>query len=468
MTDKVNNPFFWWRPDDEKSHLNSKARPLHIRTDEQDIEDELMNVDEQTIWRSWSPNVPGRVKDLLKDRLVEGIGYRANLQNLNQITEIMHKTSIHSVFEASCEWIRENMKAVEEWVPKERCGAGYQQSNNNSQCDPCNAGLYCEEGRNPEPCPGGYYCPQQSSKPTFCEAGYYCPPKSSAQIPCSAGRYGTQAGKTDNATCIRCPIDYYQNERGSNMCLSCADAEKDSQTFGILGAYTKDACILCKWPTKTPLPACAVVAFDTLSLLPTGPAGAVCDSNTVRLELGRVLAIEQNSSVLEMLPDLLTAEERRGSDYELNVSLVLPDDREWPRSILCPFGARLPRAGFYRFPPNSCIADGNGECPLCPVKSMPCIACPATNEVNLRYTCSDNEGCSSNNSYTGCAEGYTGILCATCATGFTRSGATGCKKCYGRSIEWALAAWGGSGNLLRDRGISSQGPAPKQCVRKKQ
>ena len=68
------------------------------------------------------------------------------------------------------------------------CAAGW----SGDKCDTCAASFYCSSATNDPPaavCPGGAYCPQNSTQPTTCPVGSFCPGSSVEPTICPAGTY---------------------------------------------------------------------------------------------------------------------------------------------------------------------------------------------------------------------------------------------------------------------------------------
>lgn len=104
-----------------------------------------------------------------------------------------------------------------------------------SECLPCPAGSYCDEGtETPTPAPVGYYIPYMGATSlsaalkcpagypcettgnyrysgSSCTKGYYCPPGSSSSTgnPCPAGTYSDRIDLWDESQCTICPSGYY-------------------------------------------------------------------------------------------------------------------------------------------------------------------------------------------------------------------------------------------------------------------
>ncbi|XP_063692807.1 zonadhesin-like [Bolinopsis microptera] len=74
-----------------------------------------------------------------------------------------------------------------------------------SECDPCPAGKYCEGGKSSTSgdCEPGCYCPAESSVQCQeeCTAGNYCEGTSPQQVPCPDGSYQDQPREADCAEC---------------------------------------------------------------------------------------------------------------------------------------------------------------------------------------------------------------------------------------------------------------------------
>lgn len=80
----------------------------------------------------------------------------------------------------------------------------------------------------------GYYCPENSSKPTPCPAGHYNPNEEAGSIsqcsPCPVDHYNPYDAQTQ---CFICGGEATQPSKGQTTC-QCVGAGRDFQVFHVL------------------------------------------------------------------------------------------------------------------------------------------------------------------------------------------------------------------------------------------
>lgn len=135
-----------------------------------------------------------------------------------------------------------------------------------SACNSCGRGLYSTQD-NPNTCldcTPGYVCLGRTSSATplsepiqkgyKCPLGYYCPLGSYEEEPCPVGKYSKYLGMTSEDGCIKCKLNYYQDEPGQQGCKRCgstANSDGGATTCGCIGLgrnYVKSigACLCTK------------------------------------------------------------------------------------------------------------------------------------------------------------------------------------------------------------------------------
>ena len=127
-----------------------------------------------------------------------------------------------------------------------------------------------------------------------------------------------------------CPEDTYQDNPAQVACKECGGLKTGSSTFGILGAFAKEACVLC-------------------------PEGGECGPGTVRQAL-RAVGPSMNVSgkfytAAEYLGANIDSTQQFDNNEYLSIAVDDADDSIW-----CPDTCNdciAPKPGNYRFPPNT-------------------------------------------------------------------------------------------------------------------
>ena len=159
--------------------------------------------------------------------------------------EIMYKCEFGtycpegSAFEIACPggtYGSGNPKNYDEKSACIACGRGlYSVMNGDSpkdqRCLDCTAGFVCKgKTSTPEPinisADGGYEC----------TLGHYCPTGSFDELMCPVGTYAKYMGRKTIDDCIKCKVDFYQDEPGQKGCKRCGP------TANAAGGATTCAC----------------------------------------------------------------------------------------------------------------------------------------------------------------------------------------------------------------------------------
>ena len=181
-----------------------------------------------------------------------------------------------------------------------------------SDCNPCEAGLYCgatgldapsglcdggwycsSESPSPQPsdpmfgamCTPGFYCPEGSSVPLACLAGHFCNASglSATSGLCSAGYYcngsATVANPTASVTGDVCPCGHYCPV-GSAVPLSCSEGTYSNAT----GNTNASGCALCEEGSYCPFSghcepfaACSEGYFCPRGQISSRPSAFICE-----------------------------------------------------------------------------------------------------------------------------------------------------------------------------------------------
>ncbi|PIK48634.1 putative multiple epidermal growth factor-like domains protein 11, partial [Apostichopus japonicus] len=186
---------------------------------------------------------------------------------------------------------------------------------NDTQCEPCEPGMYCMGEGNTAPsdvCAAGHYCTQgaDSATPTdgttgdICPPGRYCEPGSITGDKCPKGSYSNQTGLTIAPECWNCTAGYYCGRTGltkeSGPCWAGYYCSGSSEEAAPVGMPYGDVC----WPghycpngTDIPDP-CPPGTFLDIS-------GAEEEDDCIACTPGRDLFVATNRSLFKMVPSII-------------------------------------------------------------------------------------------------------------------------------------------------------------------
>ncbi|XP_071497013.1 uncharacterized protein [Diadema antillarum] len=152
---------------------------------------------------------------------------------------------------------------------------------NNTQCTPCEPGMYCPGEGNTAPydsCAPGHYCTQSAASATpddgvtgdICPAGKYCETGSITGVGCPKGTFSNQTGLMAADQCWNCTAGYYCGRTGltavSGPCSAGFYCLVSSEEVAPVGKSYGDVCTpghYCPNGTYAPIPCPAGTFLDS-------------------------------------------------------------------------------------------------------------------------------------------------------------------------------------------------------------
>ena len=202
------------------------------------------------------------------------------------------------------------------------CPGGFYCPANTTSIISCPLGSYCPGGNSYYwPCPPGYICDEETVSPIACPASYYCPLYDQANLtnnqpplPCVNNSF-CPGGYFDEATCPigyyfnaefceECPPGYYSDGQYSVNCSQCeagyictGGATQKNPTTSAEGGYACPAGYYCPLGELAPIP-CPIATYNPSLAAVSIAACLICPNDTYGDSIGKSQCVMCGSNAI--------------------------------------------------------------------------------------------------------------------------------------------------------------------------